>query len=177
MKKKFFSRLLLNTCIVIFLGTLTACGGGGDGSTSDSSAADVRAKYVGQWRGSCDSYSSSTSEDSIVTLTLSGTHRIAISTIAYSYANTTCSGTPTTADPISGLIELTGTKYIGDGVEVDKIRPVDANGQTASNPAVMTVIENKLYINEAEDDGSVPVDADGYPNALDADLYLTKIAD
>jgi hypothetical protein len=130
------------------------------GSLPTFDVTDARIKYAGQWRTACKALSSTTTQDEIVTFTLSGSDRVAFSTIEYGYTSADCSGTATQTDSRTGLMAHAGTKTISGWGEVDKVQLLEANGQPKGGLSVASVRESKAYFTEAKD---ASVDSDGYP--------------
>ena len=153
---------------VLCSSVLVACGGGGD----DAPAADVADKYVGTLT-SCESEGANSGKFSVVnTKTSATTVRYAI-TITVHMGSTTCSGSGMTVYTEEGNVTYKGTKVIGsDTVDLGEGTVTADNEQTTTEPRtekdISLISGNRIYF------GDDSVGADGYPNAIDREFFLTK---
>jgi hypothetical protein len=147
---------------------LTACGGGGDeGGNVNVGASD---KYVGTWQEACFTFNdngTTRSGNSTVVISKVDNNRLTFITTEREFANTTCSGTPTATGNINGTLVITGTKTVnGETVETAEV--------TLTGSATTREIY-KVTANQIQGGLASPVDANGYPTALDPADILTRV--
>lgn len=154
---------------------LASCGGGGDDSaaaattttttttTATTPAAGDATRYAGSW-GSCSSTGSATSEKEAIIITVTSANSFAFTDTTTSYGSPGCAGAAgATTNSTSGTVVFSGTKTVGTDTVDKGIMTQGTNSKKQIFLATATTIRTGRT---AQDGG--PVDADGYPNTLDA---------
>jgi hypothetical protein len=174
--------LNMHTTVIALLSAtlLTACGGG------DSASADVRTKYVGTWQENCFGPSiqpgGTRYHRERITIRLSGDTGLALISTDLVFLDSACNQ-PAPGEPgetTESIVTFLGsTKTLTDQKVVDKVRLPLANSNlpNTTTPAVLYTADNKLYIqaNTPDEPTPVPVDGEGFPNALNLDDHYTKV--
>ncbi len=164
---------------------LTACGGG------DSASVDVRAKYVGTWQDNCFGPSIQAGGTRYylerITISLRGDTGLALKSTDLVFLDSACNqpAAGETGETTESIVTFLGsTKTLTDQKVVDKVRlpRADSNPPGTTTPpvlypAVLYTADNKLYIqaNTPDEPAPVPVDSEGFPNALNLDDRYTKV--
>jgi hypothetical protein len=165
-------RLSLSVGLCLIAG-LSACGGGSSDddkptTTPSSIPASVIDVYVGSWVSDCEALESASARRRW-DVTKLAVDRLKLAYSYETYTTTNCTGSATRSR--EGYEEETymGTKVV-DGKTVHKFATKDFTNNFEYK--FIGLIEgNKFYSGDDESD----VDADGYPNALDMDFWVTKL--
>lgn len=149
--------------------TVAGCGGGGGGGGNKPvPTADVVDKYIGSWLAPCDATGANTSETDLLTLTKTSATTVSFTDTRTTYATNNCTGAGTTQPKETGTATWVGTKTTTDkGQTVDKI-DISINGVAQTEHQIVTIgSDGKFYSGLDPSDGGT-VDANGYPNTLQA---------
>ncbi len=161
---------LLFTLSLLTLSLLTACGGASSSSNSDSFEGNWSRCYAGtELQNFAKKTLKTTLSTKVKSLKInsnidSTTTKLIVS--AY-FANTQCSGKPDTSQKTESCsYTKAGTKTASSGVTLNKI---DLTCKGVTTKGVYLIKDGKLYIGNSKEK-----DAQGYPNDVLYDFYLTK---
>jgi hypothetical protein len=168
--------------LVAMTATLAACGGGGDapavtqpagGPAAGSPASppvtnpDVVDKYVGTWISCVPNAAGTSSNKDTTVITKSSATSMILDYKFEDFTNATCSGTATgTPMTARDKNDFKGTKAIGADT-VDKFEQTDLLNSLPIYKQILLIKGNKFIFGA----GFAAKDADGYPVALDPEIY------
>jgi hypothetical protein len=160
--------------LVAMTATLAACGGGGGSTAANPNppvTADVVDKYVGTWVACYPNAAGTRSSKDTIVITKSSATSMVVDAKGDDFANASCTGTPAgTPFTSKDRDDFKGTKIIGTDT-VDKFEETDLQGTVPVYKQIYLIKGNKLIYGA----GFAAKDADGYPVALDPEIYaLTK---
>lgn len=159
-------RILITLAMGGSLAALTACGGGGgdDNNSARPSSNGTADAYVGTWRSPCLAEEGSGSGYLQAQATRVSANQLRVQWSVRVYTSANCSGSVLqTIDQGTDNATIVGTKTV-DGRLVDKIDLTDGSKSLAYTDGSVLML--------ADDDATS--DAQGYPNALDTTLVLTR---
>jgi hypothetical protein len=84
-----------------------------------------------------------------------------------SHAEADCTDAPTDESSYESRITHTGNKQIGN-TQVHKVETLDLSGNIVERD-IFLIEGNKLYVGDSD---SQPVDAEGYPDAIDRSFHF-----
>jgi hypothetical protein len=147
--------------------TYTKRTGGGSDDDNTPGAID---KYVGEWTSNCVREEDGSSFIADVDITKININKAQVEAKRYKYSSPNCTGA-FDEDGGPGTITSHGQKII-DGITVDKIEDVNANGD--SSKLIFFIQSGNVVIGKVDGlDG--PQDADGYPaNFNNTDTYTKR---
>lgn len=177
--------------LVAITATLAACGGGGDSAPAlgtpapapagtpgpapagapagpaTSNTADVVDKYVGTWISCVPDAVGTRSNKNTTVITKSSATSMVLNYKFENFTNATCSGTATgTPMTARDRNDFIGTKTIGADT-VDKFEQTDLLNSLPVYKQILLIKGNKFIFGA----GFAAKDADGYPVALDPEIY------
>jgi hypothetical protein len=161
---------------------LTACGGGG----SDGEGTDARTKYVGTWLAECSIAfllpgAVPRYETEQISIRLQGDTSLALTSTEFFYLDAACTqpATGEGGDTFESTLTFVGSnKTLSDGKVVDKVRAAfPDSAPNTTTPAILYTADNKMYVqfNDPEEE-PVPVDSEGFPDALNLSNSFTKVS-
>lgn len=162
------------------LATLAACGGGdsGDGPSLGTGESDSSgfAALAGEWIRACHqvfapgeqpAYPYGLWESNHIVITMTSTTTMDLAGREGLHALADCTDAPTGESTYASRITHTGNKQIGN-TQVHKVETLDLPGNTVERD-IFLIEGNKLYLGDSD---SQPVDAEGYPDAIDRSFHF-----
>lgn len=160
---------ILFTLSLLTLSLLTACGGANNSSSSDSIEGNWSRCYAGtELQVLAQKISKDPLPSKIKSFKVNfnvGSNTTTGTGSAY-FTNTQCSGTPDVSETETCSYTKAGTKTASSGVTLNKI---DETCKGTKTKGVYLIKDGKLYLGNSKEK-----DAQGYPNDVFYDFYLTK---